>query len=314
MPDPSKQILIGEDQQNRMALLVRRYASLSSDPLHEKEQISAEVIRAVADALIRLRRENPRFKGSEWSWLFSSPSGNMTRKSANKFLCACFLDFRSGKADIWDNTIYFIEDILEDPENIWQVIHNHTREEWKERFFEYNLHPEITVHERLWKIASGMIRFYAGDGRQIWTGFENSPDEVYKRLNVLQIPRSISCLIIGALKDEGCVTGPFDIVGDIVDARVIGRMLCGVGSDITPFKARKLARMVAPEDSWVLDRPLYLIGSAWCGPGPKCRACPVHYSCFYAISQDLNIKPEPDISNLLLGIRTVQKTLRHWQD
>lgn len=308
------QIVTDQYHQDLITDLIRRNASLTPDQISEKNLISIGIIRIVSEALLKIRLENCRFKKSEWGLLFSSPSGGITRKEANKFLCACFLDFRSGKSDIWDNTIFFIEEILSDPENIWKAIHNHSQEEWKERFYDYNIHPDIAVHERLWTISNNMLRFYAGDGRLIWSGYEDSPEEVYKRLNVLHIPRSVSCLIIGALKDEKLVNGPFDIVGDIVDARVIGRMICGDGNDITPLKARRIARIIAPEDPWVLDRPLYLIGSAWCGPGPKCRACPVHFSCFLAVSEDLMIRPDPEIRNLLLGSRTIQKTLRRWQD
>jgi hypothetical protein len=159
-----------------------------------------------------------------------------------RFLCACFLEYRSGKTDVWDNVEFFVDEILDNPDNLWQEIVHHTYEGWHERFFDYNLHPEQGIHDRLYRIATNMIRFYAGDGRQIWGGYEDDPDEIYKRLLLLQIPPSTACLIVGTLKDLGYVHGPFDIVGDIVDARVLGRMVCGDGTCISSLSARRLAR------------------------------------------------------------------------
>lgn len=289
---------------------------LSDDSPKNRDMVreyAGRVIRIVSDGLLRLRRENPRFRECEWEWITRS-SGTISRRDANKFLCACFLDYRAGKTDIWDNVAFFVEDILEDPANVWKAILEHTFDEWESRFDDYNLHPELAVHKRLYSIADRMIRFYAGDGRLIWSGFEEAPEEVFKRLSLLQIPRSVACLVIGALKDEGYVSGPFDIVGDIVDARVIGRMICGDGSGITPWQARRLGRMLSPEDPWQLDRPLYLIGSAWCGPGPRCKACPVRRSCLLAVSDQLGIRPDPMLRDLLLPRKSSQHTLRRWQE
>ncbi|MCZ2416739.1 MAG: hypothetical protein LC132_04190 [Burkholderiales bacterium] len=131
-----------------------------------------------------------------------------------------------------------------------------------------------------------------------------TPEMVYKRLLLLRIPRSTACLVIGTLKDLGYVHGPFDIVGDIVDSRVLGRMICGDGNGITPAKARRLARMLSPEDPWSIDRPLYMIGSTWCGLG-EAPGLPGKAMCLTSESWD---KTSPGIRDNLFG-KKYQKTL-----
>lgn len=297
---------------DEMAMLVTRMAEISPDEQSCVSRITSDIIQLVAEQLISLRHDHPRFRESDYS-MYAGIGEITCRKDANIFLTACFLEYRSGKTDVWDNAVFFSEEILDDPENLWQVILDHTYEGWKERFYDYNLHPMPEIHNRLYFIASRMVRYYAGDGRQIWEDYLQDPESVYKRLLLLQIPKSIACLVVGILKDLGHIRGSFDIVGDIVDSRVLGRMICGDGSGITFMKARRLARMLAPDDPWILDLPLYLIGSSWCGPGPKCRACPVRNACVFAVSEELGIRPDPVFRDLFFGRKTVQKTLRSWQ-
>ena len=298
---------------DRLAGLVRQMAQVHEEEHVKISQITGKVLLIISDALFTLTRENPRFRAPDSILQLKDSHGRMTRAEANAFLCACFLEYRSEKTDVWDNVAYFTEEILNKTEKLWHEIVYHTREGWDDRFFDYNLHPEPKIHARLYQIATLMVRFYAGDGRQIWTGYEDDPETVYKRLLLLRIPRSTACLVIGTLKDLGYVHGPFDIVGDIVDSRVLGRMICGDGNSITPIKARRLARMLSPEDPWSIDRPLYMIGTTWCGPGPKCRACPVKISCVFAISDELGIRPDPVFRDNLFGKKSHQKTLKQWQ-
>lgn len=301
------------DTSDRMGMLVQEMAAVSSGNPDEVRKIGSEIVRLVADTLVNLRQDNPRFREPDCTLLpaFKSDCG---RRDANRFLCACFLEYRSGKTDVWDNVAFFTEEILDDPMNIWQVIMDHTYDGWKDRFFDYNLHPMPEIHNRLYIIANRMVRFYTGDGRQIWDEYTHDPESVYKRLLILQVPRSTACLVVGILKDRGYIQGPFDIVGDIVDSRVLGRMICGDGSAISSVQVRRLARIMAPADPWILDLPLYLIGSVWCGPGPKCRACPVQRSCVSAVSDKRDIRPDPLFRDIFFGKKTEQRTLRRWQD
>jgi hypothetical protein len=201
---------------------------------------------------------------------------------------------------------------MESPENLWQAIAKHSLKEWSDLFWDYHLHPEPDVYNRLREVAVLVIRYYHGDARLIWEGFSENPQEVFRRLAVLGLPRSTSCLVIGALKDQGYLEGSYDIVGDIVDSRVIARIACGEWNRITPYQARRLARMICPRDPWILDRPLYVLGMSSCGPGPRCRVCPAKNGCIYAVSQRLGVRVGTRLHEALFGVKTVQKSLKNW--
>jgi hypothetical protein len=271
-----------------------------------------ELMHITCRTLQHLRRSEPRFRTSEWPWLSGVSAEDLTMQDANRFLCACILELNAGKTDVWENTTYFVQEILDDPENLWHSILMHSSEGWAKQFWEYDLHPEPAVHARLYEVASLMIRYYHGDARQIWADYLSNPQEVFRRIKVLNVARSTACLIIGALKDEHYLEGVFDIVGDVVDSRVLGRIVCGEGSGLSSYQARILGRMVSSEDPWMLDRPLYVLGMSYCGPGPRCRRCPVHERCVYAISSDLGLPVGKPIYEGLFGQKTVQKSLKRW--
>lgn len=271
-----------------------------------------ELLRISCRTLLRLRRSDIRFRESEWPWLSGAMPESLSMQDANKFLCACILEFRAGKTDVWDNTAFFTDEVLENPENLWRAILAHSQEGWADQFWEYHLHPEPAVHARLWDVAVLMVRYYRGDARQIWEGFFYNPREVFRRLHVLGIPRSSVCLVIGALKDQGYIKGVFDIVGDVVDSRVIARIACGEGSKITSYQAQHLARILCSQDPWLLDRPLYVLGMSYCAPGPRCPRCPARAGCVYAVSRNLGVNIGGLIYENLFGQKTVQKSLKNW--
>jgi len=296
--------------QEHLISLIREIAILNrSEVIHE---ILPEFMRLTRRTLLSLRRSSPRFSTSEWPWLSGSDPDNLMIQDANRFLCACILELNAGKTDVWTNTEYFVREILEEPENLWRSILLHSPQGWADQFWEYDLHPEPAVHARLYDVASLMVRYYHGDARQIWSDYLSSPQEVFRRIKVLGVPRSTACLIIGALKDEQYLEGVFDIVGDVVDSRVLGRIACGEGTGLTSYQARILGRMIAADDPWMLDRPLYVLGMSYCGPGPRCRKCPVHNLCVYAVSNTLELPVGKKIYEGLFGQKTVQKSLKRW--
>lgn len=301
-----------DDDHERLVILIRKIAESGGDTALVVSQVLPELVRISGLTLFRLRRSEPRFSQSVWPWLSGEKPGDLTMQDANKFLCACILELNAGKTDVWDNTACFVSDILEEPGNLWKSIVSHSPEGWAEQFWEYNLHPEQSVFHRLHDIAGRMQWYYHGDARQIWENFPDNPSEVFRRLKVLDIPRSTACLIIGALKDEGYVEGAFDIVGDIVDSRVLARIACGEGSRITPYQARMLARKISGRDPWILDRPLYVLGMTTCAPGPRCHRCPACAGCVYAVSADLGVRIGTAVYEGLFGQKTVQKNLKSW--
>jgi hypothetical protein len=300
------------DEGERLASIIRKIADTKGESRPVNDKLIPELLRIAGRTLLSLRRSEPRFRESEWQWLSGISPDALTREDANKFLCACILEYQAGKVDVWDNTAYFCRDILEEPADLWRAILSHSSVGWADQFFEYELHPEPLVHARLRDVASFMVRYYCGDARQIWDGYYDNPDEVFRRLLVLNIPRSTACLVIGALKDEGYLKGPFDIVGDVVDSRVIARIACGEYSGITSYQARMLARMICSQDPWILDRPLYVLGMSFCSPGPRCRICPARSGCVYAVSNSLGVNIGTVVYESLFGRKTVQKSLKNW--
>lgn len=300
-----------DEDHERLKNLIRKIASSDSDPEVVHRSIP-DIIRISGRTLLHLRRSAPRFRESEWLWLSGSRPEDLTLQDANCFLCACILELHAGKTDVWDNTAYFVHEVMDDPENLWRSITGHSPEGWADQFWEYNLHPEPVVHARLREVAVLMVRYYHGDARQIWAEYLTNPQEVFRRIRVLGVPRSTACLVIGALKDEGYLEGSFDIVGDVVDSRVLGRIACGEGSGLTSYQARILGKMISPGDPWVLDRPLYVLGMSTCGPGPRCRSCPANDGCVYAVSMNLGLSIGTAMYEGIFGQKTVQKSLNRW--
>ncbi|WP_319579774.1 hypothetical protein [uncultured Methanospirillum sp.] len=293
----------------RLIFLIREIAQAGSEGL---QHALPELMRICKKTLLHLRRSAPRFSTSEWPWLSGTEPDTLTMQDGNRFLFACILELNAGKTDVWANTEYFVNEVLEEPENLWHGILLHSPQGWADQFWEYDLHPEPALHTRLYDVASLMVRYYHGDARQIWSDYLSSPQEVFRRIKVLGVPRSTACLITGALKDEQYLEGIFDIVGDVVDSRVLGRIACGEGNGLTSYQTRILGKMIAAEDPWILDRPLYVLGMSYCGPGPRCRRCPVHEQCVYAVSVDLGISVGKKIYEGLFGQKTVQKSLKRW--
>lgn len=297
--------------QQQLKIIIREIASEGMNPEIVPRRLP-DLMRIVGRTLLRLRRSAPKFRESEWPWLSGIRPEDQTLRDANKFLCACILELHAGKTDVWDNTACFVHEVLDDPENLWRSILVHSPDGWADQFWEYNLHPEPTVHARLLEVAALMVRYYHGDARQIWADYLVNPQEVFRRIMVLGVPRSTACLVIGALKDEGYLEGVFDIVGDVVDSRVLGRIACGEGSGLTSYQARTLGRMIAAADPWILDRPLYVLGMSYCGPGPRCRLCPAKEGCVYAVSTNLGLAVGKAVYKGLFGQKTMQKSLKRW--
>ncbi len=313
-PDSSLSGTCPEDQVPLGQLIAEICSLERTDP----DQVHGRVLHLIREAacrLLMLRKSHPRFSESEWAWISEKTPDTISRRDANKFLTGCILEYQAGNLDVWDNAAYFIEEVLGDPETLWSVIASCSREEWESQFYEYNLHRDPLVHSRLWMVANRMTRLYAGDARQIWEGYGNAPQEVLRRLLLLKIPGSTANLVIGALKDEQYLNGVLDIVADVVDSRVIGRVICGIAGSLTAHEAVSLARLAAPRDPWNLDRPLYVLGMSTCSPGPRCRPCPLRNNCVYEVAQRLAFPVGKIVYQTLFeySIRTEQKTLKRWQ-
>ena len=271
------------------------------------------IIRCITRFLLKLRASDPLYARASWDWIGEMRSEKLSKRDANNFLFSAILDYRAGPVDIWDNARFFIEEVFHNPDQIWNQIQEYSPEEWSDEFVAFDLHRDRKVHDRLSIVAERMIRYYIGDARRIWEGYEDMPDEIFKRMKILMVPDTTACLVIGALKDVGIATGRCDIRADTPVRRVLARMVCGQFRPLSPYNAMSLARMMFPDDPWTLDRPLYVLGIRQCGPLPRCSVCPAARVCVYKTGGYGITRTDTEIYRCLFGQKSDQKTLKIWQ-
>jgi endonuclease III len=214
---------------------------------------------------------------------FASPAYKpWTMKFANKFLLCSLLDYQIPSTKAWENGYRLIEQILGDPEDIWEAITSMSESEWASRRGEYNLHRFPAAHNRLWKIGQRIRESYQGDARRIWS--HRDSQSVLQLLWDLGAGNQISRMVVGALRDCGEISaGASDVKGDVYVRRVLGRVLTGDIADAE--SAVKSARELYPADPWQLDAQLWQIGNTYCkARRPKCGDCYLAVHCSYAAS------------------------------
>jgi hypothetical protein len=219
--------------------------------------------------------------GTDWGE-FSQPDNKpWSKKAANKFLLCCLLDFQIPSDVAWRNGYRLIEDILNDPDNVWGAITSVSASEWKSKRDEYKLHRFPAGHNRLWRIGRRICDEYAGDARRMWEG-KDSP-AVLETLWDLDAGDQISRMVVGALRDCGQIKGATsDVKADVYVCRVLGRAVLGETTD--PETAVKLARQLHPADPWQLDAQLWYVGKSYCrARDPNCSQCYLASHCAYAL-------------------------------
>jgi hypothetical protein len=179
-----------------------------------------------------------------------------SRKDANKFFLACIIDYQNRANEVWGKIApRFVEEILGDPDNLWQRVISMSLSEWKKEQPEYGLHRFPKAYERVWRIGNDIVTHYGGDARKIWKG--QPPDIVLDRLNQMRVGEQISRMIVGALCDTDQIQGKGDVKVDIHVRRVLGRLLRGY--EFTPKEVPivlETTRHMEPENPWLLDEPL----------------------------------------------------------
>ena len=237
-------------------------------------------LRRIAEQLLKLRGE----RGGEffWPWLEELEGRSVDKKRANKFLLGCILDWQIHADRAWENARRLAEDVLGDPEDLWGAIAAIPLAQWMERFNQYSLHRFQKGHERVWTIGRRVLSQYRGDARNIWK--DVPPSEALSRLEDLGVGEQISRMVVGALMDTGQIEGIGDVKPDRHVCRVLGRIL--EGSPFQPDQVVYASRQLSPENPWLLDRPLYLIGKEFCfAQDPNCPACPIRAECKYYASK-----------------------------
>lgn len=235
--------------------------------------------KAVAKLLLEKRREDSGF----WWWL--QPDQPLSKKDANKFLLGSILDYQIRAEVAWENARRLAEDILGDPDDLWHQITSVSLSDWMSKWKVYSLHRFPKGHERVWTIGRKVVQQYEGDARRIWDG--QSIDATLYRLNELGVGEQISRMVVGALIDTGKISGKGDVKVDVHVRRVLGRVLQGSEFASTELdKVKEITREMYPQNPWLLDRPLYLLGKQICqADRPKCESCYLTEECVYYENQ-----------------------------
>lgn len=243
-----------------------------------------------------------------WDWLGKFNGQRADKKSANKFLLGCILDYQIRAETAWENARRLAEDILGDPDDLWERIVSNSESQWMSKWNEYSLHRFPKAHERVWRIGKDIVTRYDGDARKIW--ISQTPTIILERLNELRVGEQIARMIIGGLCDTKQILGSGDVKADIHVRRVLGRVL--TGDLLSPDQAIKITREMSPKNPWLLDKPLYLIGKRVClATNPRCNNCFLHDECTFCIAslikKNTNLK---DVSNPPASCLTKQQAAR----
>ena len=244
-----------------------------------------------------------------WEWLSDAAHRPLSITEANNFLLGCILDIRASSQDTWENCAFCIEEVLGSPENIFAVIAEYTQAEWEAEFDAYGLHPERQVHMRVHHIARGIMRQYRGDGRLLWELEPITPREVFKRLYMLGFSNTGATMVIGALKDEKILSGPFDLVSDAAVTRVVSRIFGGADTLLSADEVIHAGRYLHQSDPWVLDRPFSALSRLACRKKAECSACPLGNICVYPNEYPFS---RDEMLVVVLGTVTHQMLLSDW--
>lgn len=216
-----------------------------------------------------------------WPWLGALEGNPADKKSANKFLLGCMVDYQQDSDRVWRNTRIYAESTLGDPDDLWDAITQTAENEWKTRKHKLRcqLHYLHKRHDKVWDMASRIIEQYAGDARNIWSSA--STDETLTRLIRLGLGPWVSRMTVGGLIDTGQISGRMDLKADTHVCRVLGRVF--EGEKVSEKTAFRYADSMVPGNSWRLDHSLYILGQNTCEHRqPNCRSCYLSVECRYS--------------------------------
>ena len=226
----------------------------------------------------KLLLDNRPPRGIGWPWLANLKGGRTDKKSANKFMLGCILDWQMKAEQVWENARRFADDNLEDPDDLWDVIIAIRKWNSKTVWRRYGLHRFPEAHKRVQRIGKEIVKYYNGDARKIWKN--QAPDEILNRLIGMRVGPQISRMIIGALYDTKQISGAGDLKADIHVRRVLGRVF--TGEVVSADDAHRIAKQIEPRKSWKLDAPLYRLGQSKCKKtNPDCEDCYLLKKCNY---------------------------------
>jgi hypothetical protein len=215
-------------------------------------------------------------RGEIYWWPLSDSIGKKpTKKVANKFLFLHMMDYQTDSTKLADKVQIFIEEELEDPSNLWDVVTGYKLNDWMD--ITHSLHWLSAARKRPWVIGKDIVEIYDGDARKLWINqdYETISHNIYNLLGGEAIPR----MILGALYDTKqieIVKG--DVKPDIHVKRVLGRIV--LGRELDEMESLNLTREMYPENPWLLDRPLFNLGTSICSKKHfYCDECFMQFVC-----------------------------------
>ena len=241
--------------------------------------VNREKFKRVGKLLLAARRREGTV---QFPFLSDLNGKKASRKSANKFMLCCILDYSVRAHLVVENATRFAEQDLGDPRALWHTIVGIPR--WNSDAVRRRyapLHPRFPKrgHARVGRIAREIVERYDGDARKIWRS--QPPGKVLERLEEMNVGPKISRMIVGALYDTKQISGAGDLAPDIHIRRVLGRVF--TGEVVSPDEALEIARKIRPRTSWKLDSPLWSLGKSRCKPrNPLCGDCYLQEECGYA--------------------------------
>ena len=198
------------------------------------------------------------------------------KRSANKFLLGCILDYQMRVGLVWENARRFAEDDLDDPRDLWDEIIGIRRWNTPTVRRRYKLHRFPAAHARVQRIGREIATRYSGDARNIWKN--KSPCVTQKRLERMGVGPQLSRMTAGALHDTKQIVGAGELKADVHVRRVLGRVF--TGDMVSADAALNIAREIMPRRSWKLDAQLFRLGKSTCKKtNPDCGGCFLRAAC-----------------------------------
>lgn len=218
-----------------------------------------------------------------WPWL----NNDSDKVSANLFFAWAILDYQMPAIRVAEN-VEKLNSRLNYPKNLYETIINYSLEDWNSKWKEFNLHRFPKAHERLWKIGKRLCEVYGGDARNLW--LNGTAATTYANLIAIGLGEQLSNMVLGALMDLEIIQGGGDVKADIHVSRVVGRLIEGKGfTNRDKQKVIDTTRKINPNNPWLIDRPLFLVGRYLChSRNPECDRCPLQDHCTYFIIMGAN--------------------------
>jgi hypothetical protein len=101
-----------------------------------------------------------RSGGTDWGEFSRLENKPWSKRLANRFLLCCLLDYQIPSDAARGNGYRLIDEILGDPEDVWEVITSFSAAEWNSKHDVYRLHRFRMAHYRLWRIGPYLRRFW----------------------------------------------------------------------------------------------------------------------------------------------------------